>query len=197
MLVCDWQDSLPGLSFHFFFFSLTEYRIWVFSSKDLLPKRQLWYQWDRLCKSCLVNWHLKCTTDFIYQAGRGHCKRGCRKGSPWVNCIQSCTQMCFGREEKQTLWTYLTGFISCTCSSWVRVAIQLAVHVWVPILPVNLGVWPLRVMRVVGALWGRATGDGENFCAIRIVIFWRITCFPFSLSEKMTWSSVGPWHSSA
>ena len=127
-MCCFVIGRTPYLVSPFIFFSLTEYGIWLFSSKDLLPKRQLWYQWDSLCKSGLVNWHLKCTTDFIYQARRGHCKCGWRKGSPWVNCLQSCTQMCFGREEKQTLWTYLTGFISCTCSSWVRVAIQQVVQ---------------------------------------------------------------------
>lgn len=39
-----------------------------------------------------------------YQAGEGLCKGGLRK----VKCSQSCTHLCPGRAQKQTLRTYLT-----------------------------------------------------------------------------------------
>ena len=35
------------------------------------------------------------------------------------------------RKKKQTLWTYLTSFISCTYSSWVKGVIQLVIQLGV------------------------------------------------------------------
>lgn len=135
--VSAWQDSSPSarLSFHFFFFFTDSLNI---GPEHFPPKTSC------LKGSCdshgifSVSWSLGLltgiwsarahSTGLAYQAGGGHCKPGLRQGGPWVKRSQSCTQMCLGRGEKQTLWTYLTGFISSTCWSWVRAAIQLVVY---------------------------------------------------------------------
>ena len=105
-----------------------------------------------------------------YQAGGDHCKRGLRK----VKCSQKlCAHLPWERPKANTEnllnWFYFFGVFNMGQGCYSASCFAYWVPTWQLILEFDLwGSWA-----VVGDLW-RGTGDGENFSAIRKVIFFAL-----------------------